>query len=238
MKNRYFLIGVSVLFLFSALTAAQAEMIKVNLNVVAERGYPNGGPATSVCFGVLPIDSAMSNPPDYVESIVATAPNGDTFEMKDNWFPYFNAYILNVPSESFTGGTAPSGTYKVSVKDTSGKTITSTDALSIKFLDEVTITQPVPGATEIGDEYVIKWNRVPGAKQYSIGLWNNSWNLPVILDIPGPWVVYTQNAYYRLPKGMLRPNCNYRVRIVAIYDLQDSDRRSWSNWVTFTSAAW
>jgi hypothetical protein len=249
MKRKSGIIIASVLFLFFACSLVQAEMQRVYLDVKAQTiANQDGTTLNQMSFWVTVADNTTHNPPDYVQSVVVRAPNGDTFVLttKDNWAPFMRAYMMGRQAPTFSGGVIPAGNYSVEVTDTSLRKLTARDTVSpVAFLAPVTITQPVQDSVILADDLMITWGAVPGAKEYTVGLWDTSSDMPVILNFPDPsrsvrdFFTFTQLTHFKLPKGMLHPNRSYRVNIVAYAgDGGDNDKQSHSKSINFTTGAW
>jgi hypothetical protein len=188
-------------------------------------------------FLVYAWDTELKDPPDFVKTITIIAPDNSTFELTtaQHWSPYAGDrnYSADFKGEQFKSKNIVGGTYRCTVKDKTGKSITVTDAVALSFLEPPLITYPTEGLTVL-DPLTIKWKAVSGAAKYRIQLWNETYDEPVFW-----WwqdELYVTGTQIALPTGSLRPNSSYRLSVEARADLQDADKRSRSKWIKFKSA--
>jgi hypothetical protein len=243
MKRRHALVVVAALLLLCAAATAHAAMTSISFDVRTAARADRDPLWQGVSFWIAVTSSTQVNPPDYVSTVVVKAPNGDTFPLtvRDHWIPYMKAFSAQFLPSAFTGGKIPTGQYTVTVTDTSAVKITATDDLpSATFLATPTITVPLDGDSIVTEQLDIKWT-APGTQRCEIGLWNDSWNMPVILNYPDPtksnekMMTPTMQRHYKLLKGMLQPNRNYRVQISCEESIHDFTKQSFSKWVSFNT---
>ena len=186
-------------------------------------------------FWVEVYDTVKENPPDFVTSIKITAPDGTVLNLDPvhNWFPYDKGYWDRLYKGDYAARPFASGTYKCDVTGKGGTRITKTDYVWGRFLHPPTIIYPADGATNVELTPTIKWTKVAGAKYYRILLWDESWNEPRY------WFwrkkAFTDNLYFKIPKGELKLGNEYRLRVEARSGDQDMDQRSRSDWIYFTA---
>jgi hypothetical protein len=174
--------------------------------------------------------------PDIVESITITAPDGSQFYMDDvgGWLPFDYAYFARFYADDFISGVIPSGVYQATVYPEAGKAIKELDNVQGVFLPTPTIIFPPDGTTGLSYNLTIIWNKVPGARHYQILLWNETLNEPVYWY----WMrrAFTDFNTFKIPRGQLKQNCEYRIRIEARAYHQDLDKKFLSDWITFTTS--
>jgi hypothetical protein len=241
MKTKVFLVLIVLAGLFIFSTNAQAEMQRVIFNAWTQ---DEPGPGKRLCVTVEIVDDEYTYPPDYIRTIKITAPDLTVFflDLSKDWLPwdaiYYRAFL---PSEFKGQVIPPKGTYTVKVTATDGTSLTQSDAVINSFLPIPTLTYPAPGETNVPENAVITWDPIVGATSYEIRLFNLSW---------GDWVYYypwrskyTQFTSHTFPKGILKPNCDYKIQILvrggaAGSAQQDMDMRSRTGWIQFRTAAW
>jgi hypothetical protein len=234
MKKR--LIGVLLLAGLAVLgtaLAAQAEIYKFYFNAWTQRS----GTTDTVQLEMEIADTSL-RAPDAIASLTVKAPDGTVLDMTNScWIDlskrFWNAYTAN----KFLSGTIPAGKYVATVvdKSTPAKTLSNSDTLTSSFLTPATITYPTAGATGVPLTPTFKWGAVSGAQHYRILLFNNAWGEPVYWKYP----VNPHHAYrnsYTVPRGDLKPNTQYRLCIEARDNDKNMGRRSYSTWITFTTA--
>lgn len=228
----------SVLFLIFASAALQAEMVSMGCDVSTAAIAQDSGTLQGLFVVVRAGDTEKKHPPDFVQSVVLTVPGGATFDIQDYWEPRVGGFGRFIPSSAFPGG-IPSGKYGVTVTDTLGKKLTASDNLTVKFLFPPVVTEPAQDAVITTGGLLIKWSAVSGARKYRVDL----------MDLTNNWVVYapsadggeqvfTNKTYFRMPKGVLRPNRSYGLVINAWFDWQELEAWSASKFVTFTTGSW
>jgi hypothetical protein len=231
MKLKYLLSIVSALLLFlSICPASQAYLSEVRFNVWTT----NYTDHTDMNIMVIPIDTHNQNPPDIISSIQVTAPDGTVFVMDtdQNWFPYDRIFYGTYQADDFNSKTIPSGTYKVKVTSPQYNIkITETDFNNASVLAPPAITSFPDGAT-IDKDHVFLWTYVSGASYYRVLLWNESWDDPVFWY----WDIQFRTSLTAalFPNGTFKPGHQYRIRIEARSGRQDLDKRSRSDWITFS----
>lgn len=223
--------GTTVLLLLAGALTAQAEVHRLSFNAFTQRS--NG--VDTVQFSITVEDTSL-RPPDAITSLTVTAPDGTVFDMtEDCWLDlskeFWNAYT----KEQFKSQNFPSGVYTAKVVDKTGKTLSQSDSLTIGFINAAAVTYPANGATGVPLTPQIKWSAVAGAQHYRLLLFNNSWGEPVYWKFP----INTKNVYrnfFTVPAGDLKPNCQYRLCIEARDSDKNMNKRSRSQWFTFTTA--
>lgn len=240
MRQKLSVVALAVLFTLATGAVAQAALYKVFFDVRTHREYVNNTTLTNFMgFWVEVYDTELKNPPSFVDSIVVTAPDGTKFDITStaHWNYLDKGYWATFPASAFADG-FPSGTYSVRV-DAGGTAITARDTLpSVVFLSPVTVTYPTEGKTGVPETPLIKWNAVSKATRYHIHLWNTTRNEPLFNGYAGLETIWTNKTSFKIPKGVLKPNSNFRIRIEARSDLQDTESRSRSKWINFSTGAW
>lgn len=206
---------------------ASAELQNVNFDV---KTTTNGDASKRIDFWVKVEDSTSGRQPDFVKSITVTAPGGAEINIDPIWDydPYFKEYYKSVGQSNFPDGILPKGAYTVEVIDIGDKIMTQSDDINATFLPFTTITFPKPDAV-VGPTPKLSWKNLPAANVYRIYLYNDSWH---------QWVyegLKTQSNWFQIPLGDLKPNCYYSLRIDARSTSQDADKRSRTNWVSFST---
>ena len=191
-----------------------------------------------LCVFVDVRDSHYAYAPDSVRSIRIKAPDGSIFylDLSLDYLPWDRAFYKSYYPSDFDGGVIPTGWYGAKVKTRSGTNIVQKDYVVDTFLPIPNVTYPTPGLTGVPQSPVITWDPVPGATVYEIRLFNESWR---------DWVYYypsnrkwTHYTSHEIPPGMLKPNCDYTIRIEARYLSPDFDMRSRSDWINFQTGSW
>jgi hypothetical protein len=243
MKSKmFFPVLMAVMVTLLAGTQVQAELYRINFDVRAQNSWV-GTPAIltkTMFFWIEAHDNEYKNPPDFVDSITITAPNKHEYPITSvaHWSYLDRGYYASLDAADLGASTFQAGTYTVTVK--SGTvTLKATDVVKpLLFLNPPTVTYPTEGATGVVEQPTITWGAVKSAARYGIALWNTTRNEPLYSDWYGMESVYTNATHFTIPKGVLKPNCSYKVRIQARSNLQDTDSRSYSKWVNFTTGSW
>ena len=237
MKFKHLLtIGLTFVIMFSFCATSQAYLSRVYADVWTT----NYTDDQQLNVWLEMWGTEEKNPPDIVNTIEVTAPDGTKFNMTtdQNWLPYDRGYWGRYRDADFMSGSIPAGVYKVKVvpKAGLGFPIEVEDEVDATFLSPPTITSPAPGAV-VGPTPTFLWTAVPDATHYRILLYNESWGEPVFwfwwnrkffTDLPGA----------KIPLGQLKPNCEYSLRIEARSGVQDLDKRSRSDWLIFYTGSW
>jgi hypothetical protein len=241
MKTKVFLVLVVLASLFIFSTNAQAEMQRVIFNAWTQ---DEPGPGKRLCVTVEIVDDEYTYPPDFIKKITITAPDTSVFnlDLSKDWLPWDGIYYRAFLPSEFVGGVIPAkGTYTARVVPLVGTALTQIDNVTGTFLPIPNLTYPAPGETNVPENAVITWDPVAGATSYEIRLFNLSWS---------DWVFYyplrskfTQFTSYTFPKGILKPNCDYRIQILVRGGafgsaLQDMDMRSRTGGIQFRTASW
>lgn len=184
-------------------------------------------------------DTEYKNTPENISSIEVEAPDGSIFPLTvvDHWQPLDKGFWCGFTADDFPSRTIPAGQYIITVVPKKGYTISKTDFIDATFLPVPEVTFPVEGAV-IGNNPTFRWNPVSGATHYRVQLWNESWNEPVYWYFGNNSKVYTELPGFMVPSYQLKPNTNYRLRIEARFDNNDTDKRSRSDWITFSTDNW
>lgn len=238
------LFPVWIAVVVTLLTGAQAraELYRVYFDVRTQNNWV-GSPATltkSMFFWIEAYDSEYKNPPDFVDSITITAPNGTEYPipLMAYWSYLSRGYYANLDAVALGAEKFQPGTYTVRVK--AGKvTLKANDFVKpLVFLDSPAVTYPEEGEAGVPEQPTIKWDAVTSADRYGIQLWNVTRNEPLYTDWYGIEPIYTNTTHFTIPKGVLKPACVYRIQIQARSDLQDTESRSYSKWVNFSTGSW
>ena len=227
-------IVVSFLLLFVFCNASNAEIYRVYFDAFTTNYNP---PAEQeMCFWVEVFDTEKKNPPEFVDSITITAPDGTVLNMDpvNNWLPFDDGYWAKLFAADYV---VPfkGGNYKCEVVGKAGIKITKPDYVNGSFLPTPSITNLSDGAVDVSLTPTIRWGRVVGAKRYRILLWDETWNEPRYWF----WkkVLFTDTPKWEFPPGVLQLGHNYSIRIEARAGQQDTDKRSRSDWVFFTTTS-
>jgi hypothetical protein len=185
-------------------------------------------------------DYHNSRGPDFVRSITVTAPAPDssvfTLHPSKDWLQYDRGYWKALRATDFRTGTIPSGVYRITVTPIEGTAISENDTITIDFLPTPVVTNPAPGASNLGERPTFRWNGVAGATFYRVILWNRTRSEPVY------WYwdkqAHTDLTTFQMPRGELKPECEYQLRIEARTDGLDLEKRSRSDWIIFRTVNW
>lgn len=209
-------------------SAVQARMIMIKPGI-----YTNNNPGgTSLDLYVEVFNDNATHPPNYVTAISLVSPDGATLDINPltSWDEVHKHFYASFANAVF-GGTIPAGIYKVTVTDATGK-ITLTDDVNATILPLAVVTTPIGGSTIPSGVYTFSWGRVTGAKYYRVHLYDISRGEFIYSNAPGQRID-TALTIYTIPKGVLQPGRQYRMRIEARTDFPDMDKRSQSLWINF-----
>jgi hypothetical protein len=236
MRGRILVTLAAVVLIFSLVGNAHAELYRITLDVFTTN-YTN--PAQQQLNIWLPVyDTSRSHGPDFVSNIKVKAPDGSVLflDRKKDWLPYDRVYWKAFYAADFVTKKIPAGVYTVTVTPTSGLAISETDSVAASFLPIPKVTSPSNNANGVTETLTFTWNAVAGATYYRVQLWNDSWNEPVY------WTWDKQHTtdltHFTLPAGVLKTNCQYKLRIEARSGTQDLDQRSRCEWITFNTGSW
>ena len=195
--------------------------------------YPNVADQ-QVNFWITVRDSVYKHMPNYVDTIVITAPDGTVLNLDPvlDYLPYDRGYWGRLFVGDFIGGVFPTGDYTCVV--TAGNvTLTASDYVRNSFLRPPLLIEPLDQAVDVELTPLIKWGNVPNATHFRVLLWNEDGNEPVYWFWDQQMRKDIRN--FRVPAGMLKPYTNYRLRIEARDSNPDLDRRSRCAWINFTT---
>lgn len=214
---------------------AQARLINVRADVRLHNA--SSGPALNVWVEVA--SDAHLSPGAYVTGITLIDPLNRTIAINPatSWDQFGKGFGFIIPrTHTYWGGVIPSGTYKVKVTDAYGS-ITASDTIDNVPLAVGAVTYPVNAQTGVLQTPVLRWSAVAGATHYRIHLFDVTASLPVYSYADG-LKNDTNFTFFTVPKGVLRPNHQYRIYIEARAGYPDPDKRSLTNQITFTTATW
>lgn len=232
----YLSIIVSFLLLFIFCNASNAEIYRVYFDAFTTN-Y-NDPAEKQMNFWVEVLDTEKKNPPEFVDSIKITAPDGTVLNIDPlhNWLPFDDGYWARLMDGDYVGSVPfVGGNYKCEVTGKAGIKITKIDNVNGSFLPTPSITNLSDGDVNVSLTPIIRWGRVIGAKRYRILLWDETWNEPRYWF----WkkVVYTDKPKWKFPPGVLQLGHDYTIRIEARAGSQDTDKRSRSDWIFFTTTS-
>ena len=231
MKSKSLLFSVVALLLFLSIPAtSQAYLREVRFDVYTT----NYSDHTDINFVVIPKGTHNRNTPDIIASITVAAPDGTIFSMNtdDNWLPYDGIYYGQYQADDFNSNNIPSGTYTVTVTGIEyNLVITETDFNNASVLTPPVITDPADGAT-VDSDHLFLWTNVTGASYYRVLIWNESDDDPLYWWWNRQFRTNHNGAIF--PNGNLKPGLQYKMRIEARSGRLDLDKRSRSDWITFT----
>jgi hypothetical protein len=239
MRKQGFAALATVFMIFFMAATSQAAMTRVILDAWTQNETDVNYRQMQLYIQVF--DSLYARGPDFVKSIVVTAPDGITkfsVHRQKDWLHLDNAYWKPLFASDFPDNKIQGGTYKVTVTPNSGTAITESDAVNLSFLPVPTVTSPTDGTTGVIQAPTLAWTAASGATYYRLLLWDNSANEPVYWNYGGVPQLRTDLTSFKIPPGVLKPNRQYRLRIEARAATQDLDKRSRSPWVTFTTGVW
>lgn len=238
MRRRNVALLVATILFFCLISNAQAQQI----TRLAFNGWTVQTSSEQKISFYLQITSNQNlHLPTSIRTITITAPDGSVFSLhpvKDWLYPSDPSYWKAFYAADFLGGEIPSGIYKAKVVSISGSSITESDTINASFLPLATITYPSNNATNIPSMLTLKWTRVAGASHYRVFLWDITSNSPIYWDYHSSMIMQTNFTSFALPKGVLKPNHRYTMKIQARFGNQDTDARSESDWVNFTTGSW
>jgi len=239
MKARIAIVSIVVVLLSFLAGNSHAVMHKVSFNAWTQTDPgPTGLPENKLIVWVEVVDDQMSHPPDFVNEIKVTAPDGSILylDLSKHWDPWDKAFNRAFIDTDFLGGVIPGGNYSVTVTPNAGTALTETDNVLAKYLPLPVVTYPTQGQVNVPETPTFKWNTVTGATHYRIMLFNDSAKSPVYFFTFRQ--KFTDLKSYAIPPGDLKPNTNYSMRIEARAGMQDMDIRSRSLWISFTTGSW
>ena len=238
MKGRFF---AAVIFLVLALVAfpavSNAVVIRVAFNAWTTN-YPDVNDQ-QMNFWVEAWDSVKKNPPDFLASIQITAPDGTVLNIDPvhDWLPFDKGYFGQLFAGDYDVTPFIAGEYKCLVYDKAGKKIEKIDTVNGSFIDPPVVTSVADQDVDVSLTHKIQWDRVLGAKYYRILLYNKTWNGGDGEPVFWYWYrrAFTDRLYFDIPKGYLKYETDYRLRIEARTGDQDLDKRSRCAWINFTT---
>lgn len=181
------------------------------------------------------VDDTEKHPPNVVTSITINIPGGGSLDMDPltTWTQNINCFFASFNAIDYFSGTIPSGRYSVTVEDSQGVSYTISDYVNANPILPTTMSWPPDGST-VSTTVTLGWPAVGGANYYRIKVWDVSGNQPIYWHYPG-LKLHTNHNRFQFPQGVLQSGRNYRVRIEARTENQDLDRRSYSDWVNFST---
>lgn len=231
-----------VISLITAAIPAQAQdkMTRLQFSTFTTT-YPAGSTSytndTRIDFYFVPMLLNRTLEPSEISLIQITA-NGTTIGID----PYqaqdalSNSYFITADSAQF--GTPFPTKYTISVTDNQNKKISQIDYIPAVALTAPVQSWPTDNATINNSSPSLGWQAVPNAHYYRVMLWDNTWDQPVFWNFNGLPTLNVDGTFVKLPLGVLKPNHQYKWRIEARANEQDTDRRSRSAWRTFTTGTW
>lgn len=212
-------------FLFGMLVfplRAHAEIYRLFFNPSTQND-PYSTPEKTINFYIQVNDTSLVGR-EAVTSLKVEAPDATVFDMTENyWNESSLSFSGSFQASDFKSGKIPSGTYEATVIDKSGKQLAASKKMTIGFLAQPKITDPVNGAGNVNPTPRIRWNMVTGAQYYR-------------LVFNGYFSIEVNKPQFTVPQGVLRPNTTYNIRIEAIDSDKGASKFSRSSWVTFTTA--
>jgi hypothetical protein len=211
-------------------TLSQAKIYMATLDVFTNK--VSDPTKSGVDFVVKVLDDAGLRGPAAISSITVAAPGGQSFDITNGtWDEWQGQFHARFNASAFDGGVIPKGTYTATVTDTSpAVTLTCTDALSPATFMNLPVLNSIP----VSLTPAISWGAVAGAKLYQVQLENVDKQEPVYFP---PNQIFVLKPTFTIPAGVLVPNTNYRVRIDAMDNDKNPNRRSRSDWIPFTTPA-
>lgn len=243
MRGRVLVTLAAAILTFVLVGNAHAQVLnRVSLNgwtQVSPQGTPPAA-VNRIAFIIYVTFNPVAHQPDFVKQITITAPDGSVFSIDPgkDWLINDQAFYKNFLATDFKSGIIPGGTYKATVVSTSGSSISDTDSIFPVFLTIPSITYPSSNQTGVPAMPTFRWTAVGSAKYYRVQLWNASTDEPVFYYYSDRNNFQTDLTYAHVPKGVLKPNNNYRLQIQARSNSQDVDYRSQTAWVNFTTGSW
>jgi hypothetical protein len=235
-KRLVIIIVSAVLFYFAS--GAQAEMSRVVFNGWTQNFSDPDQQRVALYIEVY--DTVYSHPPDFVATISVKAPDGTilTIDPLKDWSTPDQGYWKPFYAGQFDSLAIPSGKYTVTVTPVSGASIKESDTIEAAFLPLSSITYPSNNEVNVTATPTLTWAEAVGAAHYRLLLWDNSWDEPIYWYFNPARNFHTEFTQHTIPKGVFKPNHQYRLRIQARANSQDTDARSESDWVTFTTGSW
>jgi len=240
MRYKLALASLAVFFLSLFAGNSQASLQRVVFSAWTQTGP--GQPNKLVVF-VEVQDNQLVHPPDYVAVIKVAAPDGTIFYLHptNDWLPWDKGFYRDFVAADFTGAVIPGGDYTVTVTHKNGGKITEKDNLGVKgtspsFLSPPVVTYPTANQTGVPATPTFSWKPDANATYYRILLFNKSYEEPVYFY--GFRVTYTDFPTFKKPSGDLKPNCNYKMMIDARAGSLDTDMRSGTGWINFSTGSW
>jgi hypothetical protein len=236
MKRKILSVLFWSLFFLSFTGFARAEVCRVIFDAWTQN-IATGVTTTnqSICFRIDVFDTENKIGVEAASQITITAPDGTIFycDYKD-WDPFDPHFFKQQVAANFIGGIIPSGTYKAVVTDNeTGKSISRTTSLTVNFMDIPQVLFPTPNMVVSTMNKRIDWKAVPGAKAYSVLLYNDTLNKPVIWNYSALRSITTNKTYYDLRYWNLIEHCHYSLMIEARDNDFNVSNRSQSQWIPF-----
>lgn len=219
-------------------SGVQAEMSRVVFNGWTQNFSDAAQQRVALFIEVY--DTVYSHPPDFVAAITVKAPDGSILSLDPlkDWLTPDQGFYKAFYASDFVSAAIPGGKFTVTVTPATGTSIKEFDNINAAFLPLSTITYPGNGAINIPATPTLTWTEVAGAAHYRLLLWDNTFNEPVYWYFNPARNLHTDFVQHTIPKGVFKPNHQYKLRIQARSGSQDTDARSESDWVTFTTGSW
>jgi hypothetical protein len=248
MRARIMVILAAVVFIFSFVGNASAQTLsRVIFNGWTQVQDENNKDVQYIAFIIYVTLYPVAYPPDFVEQITISAPDGTELPIDPDkdWLISDWAFYKKVKADSFDSKKIPTGNYTATVvpKSGSGTKITEADYIRAVFMSVPEITYPTVDLTGVPATPTLKWTGVTyggaitGAIFYRV-LIRTDWGDPIFDGYDSRNNIQTDRTYFKVPKGVLKPNTKYRLQIQARGDSNDLDVRSQTAWVNFTTGSW
>lgn len=232
MKVKYLVMGfMAVMCMLSSVPCATAEVHKIRL--YCETMAHNKSPEQRLYVSVEIADT-LRRPPDAIKSLKVFAPNAakTVIDLTNHcWLEWDNSFWKGLTAADFPEGKIPSGTYTAVAVDKQGKTISTSENLSVGFLKRPEITSITEGQTVTTLTPRVSWTAVAGAQLYRIRLMNVTDGSPVYYPPYKSLLVYRNS--YPIPNGVLVPGTEYSIQVEARDSDKNLNKRSRSDWVNF-----
>jgi hypothetical protein len=242
MIGRGLVVLAAVFTLFLVASNSQAEMTRVIVDGWTHNDVtpPENAPFQQMQIHVQVFDTVFSRGPDFVASIIVTAPDGSEFSLdpSKDYLHHENAYFKGFDPSLFRKGKIPGGTYSVKVTsllDLNSVKIES-DFVDASILDRPNVTSPFEGEIIVDETPIFTWTAPKGATYYRLWIWDNWAREPVYWWFSQQ--LRTEATSVAIPRGALKPGRGYSFRVEARSATLDMDKRSRSAWVNFTTGSW
>ncbi len=215
-----------ILLIFGFAASANSRVKYLYINAYS---YTNpSGTNFLLVFGV----DGTGKVPGSIARIKITAPDGTIFDIDTSnpvlpsgarvtYNVYWKIFDFWAPAIDFIGDTVPSGSYKITVWDKAGSSLTVRDWVNVNPLDVPTNLSPTAGEYVGTTTPTLCWDKVTRAERYLVRIISSNGDTTTPL-----YYVFTNRRCVTVPNWILRPDREYLWWIDAWDRYDDPQNRS------------